>query len=321
MASKLAFSVGVFFLMMIPGIIMKKCKISTDGLGKGLSNLVLYVAQPTLIFRSYLKDFDKSVLINMLYILAFSVVAHTVFAVVARLVYKRYPTEVKKVLTFATVFSNAAFMGIPLIKDVLGDHAIIYASIYNITFNMFLWTLGVYIFTSDKNSSADDGEKRSGDISLKRALLHPTMIAAALGLVFFFLPINNYVPEIIDRGLMNIENLVAPLSMVVVGLRLAEMDLRGFFKEKSLYLFLALRHLALPAIVFFIMRFFTLIGVGIHFDVMMSILIMASAPAATTTTMFAEKYDADAVYASKIVTVSTILSLATMPLVSLLINI
>lgn len=320
MASKLAFSVGVFFLMMIPGIIMKKCKISTDGLGKGLSNLVLYVAQPALIFRSYLKDFDKSVLINMLYVLLFSVVAHTIFAVVAKFAYKRFPDQVKKVLTFATVFSNAAYMGVPLIKDVLGDHAVIYASIYSITFNMFLWTLGVHIYTSDGEGEGCEEGKSSG-VSVKKALLHPTIIAALLGLVFFFLPINNYVPEIVDRGLMNIENLVAPLSMIVVGLRLAEMDLRGFFKQKGLYIFLALRHLALPAIVFFIMRFVIFAGVDINTDVTMSILIMASAPAATATTMFAERYDADAAYASKIVTVSTLLSLVTMPIVSLLIAI
>ena len=55
-AYKLIYTVGIFFVMMIPGIIMKKCKLATDGLGKGLSNLVLYIAQPALILRSYLKN-------------------------------------------------------------------------------------------------------------------------------------------------------------------------------------------------------------------------------------------------------------------------
>ena len=147
--------------------------------------------------------------------------------------------------------------------------------------------------------------------------MHPTIIAAALGLVFFFLPINQYVPELINKVFINIENLVAPLSMIVVGLRLAEIDLRGFFREKNLYVFIALRHLILPAVFFFIIRLCSLV-VEIDKDVIMALLIMASAPAATSSTMFAERYDCDAEYASKIVSVSTILSILTMPIVALL---
>ena len=225
-------------------------------------------------------------------------------------------------LCFATIFSNAAFMGIPLIKEVLGSDATIYASIYNITFNAFLWTLGVNICTKDRDIDgdgiSDEAHLRSkGQGSIKKALVHPTMIAAFLGLFFFFLPIEGYIPSIVSDCLVRLENLVGPLSMVVLGLRLADIDLKGFFKEKSLYIFIALRHVILPVIVFAIIR---VVMIFVNFDmaVMTSVLIMASAPAATSATMFAEKYDCDAAYVSKIVAVSTILSLATMPLIFLL---
>ena len=321
-AVKLIYTVGIFFIVMIPGVILKKCKLSTDGLGKGLSNLVLYIAQPALIFNSYLREYDSKIFVNMLYVLGLSVVAHVIFTVIAMLCYKKTPDGVRRMLRFATIFSNAAFMGMPLIKEVIGVEALIYASIYNITFNAFLWTLGVYICTANRDvdgDGVDDGEhlrKKSG-ISYKKALLHPTMLAAFFGLVFFFLPIHTYVPKLITDGLGMLESLVAPLSMIVLGLRLAEIDLSGFFKEKSLYVFLALRHLLLPTAVFAVMRLLSL-AVEIHPDVMMSVLIMASAPAATSATMFAEKYDCDAAYVSKVVAISTILSIATMPLISLL---
>ena len=327
-AYKLIYTVGIFFVMMVPGIIMKKCKLSTDGFGKGLSNLVLYIAQPALIFRSYLRSFDKGILINVVYVFLFSIITHLIFTVVAMLCFKKSPDAMRRMLRFSTIFSNAAFMGMPLIASVIGDEALIYASIYNLTFNAWLWTLSVYICTANKDvdgDGVDDGEKirKNDGVSFTKVLFHPTMIAAALGLVCFFLSFDasaeglpvyaTFFVKIFD----DIAALVAPLSMIVLGLRLAEIDLRGFFREKNLYVCLALRHVLLPTAVYFVMRLFTLF-LNIHIDVITSVLIMASAPVATSATMFAEKYDCDAAYVSKVVAVSTILSIATMPLISLL---
>ena len=154
-ATKLIYNVGIMFIMMIPGIILKRYRFIQDGFGKGLSNLVLYIAQPALIFLAYLKEFDSNVLKNILIVLAFSIVAHLVFAMVALKAYKHEPDGRRRMLRFATVFSNAAFMGIPLVEKVLGSDALIYASVYNITFNLFLWSFGVYICTEDRDEDGD----------------------------------------------------------------------------------------------------------------------------------------------------------------------
>ena len=323
-------NVAILFLMMIPGIILKKCKMVSDGFGKGISNLVLYIAQPALIFLAYVRDYEESVLVNSLWVLGLSLVAHIIFSAVSLVMYKKAPDSARRMLRFATIFSNAAFMGIPLIAAVLkNESAVIYASVYNITFNMFLWTLGVYICTKDKDMDKDGDvdetdvkiAKKHSEASFKKALLHPVTIAAALGLVFFFTPLNTYLEkaDIIMEGLTMLKNLVAPLSMVVIGLRLADINFKGFFRDKNLYVFLALRHLILPLAVAFIMRLLML-AVPIDNDVFFSIVIMASAPAASSATMFAEKYDCDAAYVSKLVSLSTILSIATMPLVMLIAN-
>ena len=332
-AYKLIYTVGIFFVMMLPGVIMKKCKLATDGLGKGLSNLVLYIAQPALILRSYLKAFDSRILINMLWVFIFSVVTHLIFSVVSLLSFKRSPDAKKRMLRFATIFSNAAFMGMPLIESVLGSEALIYASIYNITFNAFLWTLGVYICTSDRDidgDGVDDGRqmRKTDGINFAKVVLHPTMLAAFIGLVCFFLSFNADVPKetlpVYSRFIVEVidglKSLVAPLSMVVLGLRLAEIDVKGFFKEKDLYICLALRHILLPAAVFAVMRVLA-IWFNINLDVITTVLIMASAPVATSATMFAEKYDCDAAYVSKVVAISTIISIVTMPLMALLLMI
>ncbi len=318
-------NVAILFLMMIPGIILKKCKLIGDGFGKGISNLVLYIAQPCLIFLAYVRPFDNSVLLNSLWVLLFSVIAHVIFSLVAMALYKKSPDSARRMLRFATIFSNAAFMGIPLIAAVIeSPSALIYASVYNITFNLFLWTLGVYICTgnrdldNDGDVDADDVKirKNHSEASLKKALLHPVTLAAALGLVFFLSPLDAYLMKatILVDGLEMLKNLVAPLSMIVIGIRLADIDFRGFFTDKNLYIFLAMRHLILPLAVAGVCKLLMLTGV-IDSNVYLVTVIMASAPAASSATMFAEKYDCDAAYVSKLVSVSTILSIATMPLI------
>ena len=159
MITDIIYNVSILFLMMIPGILLKKCNLISDGFGRGLSNLVLLIAQPALVFLSYLRDFDKEILINCLYILVISIVAHSLFSVSALLLFKKAPVSKGRILKFATVFSNAAFMGIPLIDAVLSDvypGAVLYASVYNVVFNVFLWSFGVYICTAGKE--ADDAD-------------------------------------------------------------------------------------------------------------------------------------------------------------------
>ena len=331
-ALNIVINVGILFLMMIPGILLKKCKLCSDGFGKGVSNLVLYIAQPALIFLAYLKAFDAEVLKNCLVVLVLSIVAHCIF-LLALLFYNKTTEDRRRMLRFATIFSNAAFMGIPLITAVLGAEYTIYASIYNITFNMFLWTLGVHICTA--NNVLDDGTVLKSEASVKKALLHPVTIAAVLGIGCFlltkYIPIHEYIngdylrgeradiiyTDIIYKPLESISNLVAPLSMLVLGLRIADINFRGFFKDKHMYLFVLLRHFALPAIVLLAIWGLKLAGVPVTKEIFKVIILMAAAPAASSATMFAEKYDCDAAYVSKIVALSTILSIVTMPILAM----
>lgn len=323
---KLIFNVAILFLMMIPGIIMKKCRLCDGAFGKGLSNLVLYIAQPALIVFAYLGFSGEGIWLNALMVLLLSILAHVIFAIHALLLFKKAPDGRRRMLRFATIFSNAAFMGIPLISAVIGPEATIYASIYNITFNMFLWSLGVYLCTADRDEDGDgvtDGDvlteygehKKKNPISWVKVIFHPVNVASYVGIIILALGVGKYVPELVYDSFEMLKNLVAPLSMVVLGLRMADMDFRGIFKDLEMYKFLLLRHICLPLVTLLFIKLITLVGVNVSETVSSCVLIMASAPAATSATMFAEKYDCDALYVSRIVAVSTLLSVATMPLV------
>ena len=336
--SDLILNVAILFIMMIPGVILKKCKFCQDGFGKGISNLVLYIAQPCLIVYAYLSCESKlsDIWLGCVMTFILSVIAHIIFSGVSLLLFKKAPDSRRRMLRFATVFSNAAFMGIPLIQAILSPEAAIYASIYNITFNLFLWTLGVHFCTRVDGEDMDgDGDSdlldeylsarhnAKKEVSLLKVLLHPVTIASALGLILLAVGVDIELLEnnnlgIISRSLEMLKGLVAPLSMVVIGLRLPDIEFRGIFRDLHMYIFLALRHLILPISVIGVMWLMKLVGIPLSYETVMVTAILASAPAASSATMFAEKYDCDASYVSRLVVVSTILCIATMPLIALL---
>ena len=115
-----------------------------------------------------------------------------------------------------------------------------------------------------------------------------------------------------------LSGLVAPLSMIVVGIRLAEVEVKTAFKDKYLYMFSALRLFGGPIVAFLLLKIAELLFGYSNQMVSFMLIILTSTPTATMTTMFAEKFDGDAVYASKCVAINTIFSLVTMPLMALL---
>ena len=161
--------------------------------------------------------------------------------------------------------------------------------------------------------------KKEALFALRRTVLHPVTLAAVLGLFFFFLPIEDKIPKLLTESLGMLSDTVAPLSMVVIGLRLADTRFGRILCERQTYLFLALRHLVLPLAVLLLLKGGALIFPSIDTTVTSIILILAACPAASSATMFAERYGCDAAYAGKLVTISTAISILTMPLLLLLV--
>ena len=256
------------------------------------------------------------------------------FTLVALLFFRNVESRRAGMLRFVSVFANAAFMGIPLVEALLGAEAAIYASIYNITFNLFLWTLGVHFCTDEGRDEDADGDhdfadrlihtRRQSRIenSLVKVLVHPVTIASVIGVIFLCSGIRVATFEGIGLDfftdtLAMLRALVAPLSMVVIGLRLPEISFAGLHKDVPVWTFLSLRHILLPLGVVLLCKIPALLGAPLSETVTTVIVIMACAPAATSATMFAEKYDCDAIDTSRMVAVSTLLCIATMPLILL----
>ena len=320
--STLFISVFTLFLFMLPGFILKKTKIADSAFPKSLSVLTLYIAQIALIFHSFIIEFKMEIFANICQVFVCAFLIHLLLYIIAKQFFKKAPDKTKRVLQFGLIFSNAGYMGIPVISDVFGtDHAI-YATLYVVWFNVFCYSLGRLIYTNDKKY-----------ISFKKAIFNPAVTPIILALILFVSGGGSWITNVIEeptvigaffgviyKVLDILRNMVAPASMIVIGARLADIDFKGIFKDKYMYPFIVLRLLVLPAIVWCMLKLISLSG--LLSDTSLAILlILSSTPAAAVTTMFAELYDGDSPYAGKLVALTTILSVITMPIVALLLYI
>ena len=294
-------------LLLIPGFLFKKLKLGEGTFGKGLSNFILYVAQPCLLISPYIRDFDRSVLINVGVTLGFSILFHGVGALTAVLIFRNRENLTDKVYKIAVIFGNCGYMGIPLIKYIFGDAATIYATAYNIGFQFFLWTIGWYFASGDRKY-----------MSVKKMFINPAMISIYIGILIFVLPINSYIPQIFLDGMNLLKEMVIPLSMFLVGFHMAENSFLSFFKGGKMWLCVALRLCVLPALSFCIMKLLLILGLPLDKTVATVCLIVSATPCATVTSVLAEKFDLDREAAGKLLPLSTILCVITLPLVSLL---
>ncbi len=308
--TELFLSVFLLFLLIIPGFILRKVRYADDALPKGLTNIILYIAQPALIMVSFIRPYDKAVMRTALGVLAFSFLLHGAFCLLSLLFFRKCSEALRRVYRFGAIFSNAGYMGIPLIMALFGEDAALFASVYIIGFNFFCWSVGCFIYSGDKNY-----------VSPRKMLLNAATIPTYIGLAFFLLPIDAYVPGVFVEALEMLRSTVAPLSMMLVGMRLADMKLRGAFNDIHFFLSIFLRLIAFPTVAWLVMRAVSLCGIYYDATAESVVLICAATPAAAATSMFAEKFSGDSVSAGKIVSLSTVLSVITMPLVALLLKI
>lgn len=313
--------------LVIIGFIMRKCNKLNGSVAKGLGDTVIYIAQPAMIIYSFLEvDFNTRTLITASVVLGFSLIFHLIYFLVAFNLYKNAPEKQKTVLRFATIFTNAGFMGIPLISELISPEAAIYATFYVIGFNVYCWTLGSYLYTKDK-----------AYISIKKLLVNPSIIPTYFGLAFYLIGglctmpdfmrpiIDNFLVPVMQNDVLYLAKCsIMPLSMLMIGIRLAESSFKTMFKDKYLPLYIIVRLILIPLGIMAVMKLILTLGIipsSVIIPAATVIVISSSTPAAAMANIFAERYDGDAIYASKIVSVSTLLSMFTMPLVAALLSI
>lgn len=294
----------ILFLIMFVGFIAKKTGIINDAVSKKLSELLLKITNPLLVLSAFQMDFSPDIMNNVLLVFIFAVVANLVSILLGQVLFVRQKNEIKKIMKFTAVYSNCGFMGFPVLESLFGRTGILYGSIYVAVFNIFLWTNGMAIFSSSEKLNRD---------SIKKIVLNPGIITVLIGIVLFMLSIR--LPGPVAEAVDLVGSMTIPLSMLIVGATVAGSRFKELFRGWDIYYITAVRLVLMPLIAFAALKI-----LGFPEMLMTICVLLIAMPAAATTTIFAELYDSDSVFASRVVVFTTLASIATLPLMMLLIQ-
>ncbi|MCL2366182.1 MAG: AEC family transporter [Oscillospiraceae bacterium] len=285
-------------LTIVLGYGVTKGKILSAKTRGELTNFVIYIVLPCNIFAAFLGGVTPEMLRYSAVILLCAFGLQLLVFILNKFIYIKVPPEKCIILKYTTITNNSAFMGLPILGAVFGDIGVLYGSIFLIPMRILMWTSGLSLFTS-----------LDGKNQVKNLVTHPCMVAVFLGFAYVFIPLT--LPMFLSDALRWVGEMTRVLPMIIVGSILSEVKLNAVF-DKYCFYFSFFRLIVIPAIVFVVLNSLALDPVVIGVSV-----LMAAMPSAIVTAILSEKYGKDSAFASKTVFVSTMLSIATLPLIAM----
>lgn len=292
----------MMFLLMAVGVVLRKMNIITKE-GKGmLTDLVIDLILPCNIISAFYMPMDHSVFVSGVEILIISILIQIFCTFISGILYRKVPKEKRMVLQYATVCSNAGFLGNPVAEGLYGSVGLLYASVYLIPQRIVMWSAGVSYFT----------ECPSKKEVVKKVLKHPCIVAVEIGTVLMVTQVQ--LPGFLSSAIENVGGCTTAITMMLIGTILTDVDMRHILTRTTVaYSFIRL--VFIPAVVFAGCWLANIDSVVAGVSV-----TLAAMPAGTTTAILAMKYHGDEEFATQCVVLTTMLSMAAIPIWSLIIH-
>lgn len=294
------------FIMIIVGFILIRKKICRIDDSKMLSALVLYVSTPCAIINSFQIECTPEKTKGFILSLVAALIVHLIYITMSFLLGKIF--HFNSIEKASVIYSNCGNLILPLVQVVLGQKMVFYASGYMIVQTILLWTHCKFLISEDTR------------FDVKKILLNINIISIIIGIILFLTQL--HIPVPIQSAMTSMGNLMGPLSMFVIGMLLAKMDLKAVFTKRRAYLICFFRLILLPAIVLLVFVYSGLAKtVNGGSQILLISFLAACAPCASTVTQFAQIYDNNPGAASLLNALSVILCVVTMPIMIMIYNI
>lgn len=293
----------IMFFIILVGVISYKTRLIDNETNKKLADMVLMLVNPIVIFISYQREFEPSLLKGLLISLVLALFTHLFSILVSILVLRRKRHEANIAIErFAIVYSNCGFIGIPLVNGIIGSEGVFYITAYMTIFNLVLWTHGMITMSGKSDIS-----------SIVKAILSPSIIATVGGFILFVSKI--MLPDIVNEALNYVGDMNTPLAMIVAGITIAQTDFIKLLRKFRIYYITFFKLLVVPIAVLLIFNLFDLPKI-----VILTAVLAAACPTAASINLFALRYDKDYLYSSELFGITTILSLISIPFVMIIAN-
>lgn len=279
--------------MLLGAWLFKKKIIDAEG-SRSIAKMLVWIIIPSTIIKSCLVSYSTERLIQLGLSFALGILAVSLAMLVARLIFRKNPVE-----QFGAAFSNAAFIGIPLIQSSFGQDAVFFVVGLVIFLNLMQWTYGASLLKGEKIR-----------LGWKDVVLNPISIGCLIGVLLFVSRLGDRLPAVVSGAVGGVAALNAPMAMIVLGVYLAQADLKDLVLNPRLYLVSLVRLIVIPALTVLLLAWLPLGS-----TVKLVILIAAAAPVGANVAVYSQIYGQDYAYACETVTQSTVLSIVTLPLI------
>ncbi|MFV0395102.1 MAG: AEC family transporter, partial [Coprobacillaceae bacterium] len=279
------------FLVIALGYVLNRMGIFDQTLNKKLTTLLLSVTTPAMVLSSVMSNNNDASLSEVGLVFLVVIIVFTVLPILSYVLVKimRIPKKQQGLYMFMTVFSNIGFMGFPVLQAIFGDESVFYAAIFNMGFNLLVFTLGVVMM--------NHGNEKRINLSIKNVLT-PGVIASLIALLIYFTKLQ--FPVVISNTVSMIGNITTPIAMLLIGSTLANMPIKEVFNDFRIYPYTFIKQIIIPIIAFPILSFFIkdtyLLGIT---------FIVVSMPVANSAVLFATEYGGDIKLAAKTVFLTT----------------
>jgi hypothetical protein len=283
-------------LILIGGILARK-EIITIEVERAFSYILLKIAIPALVISAFNIDYSPEKLKMGMNVLIIGFVYTLLTIVINHLLSKRVKNRGKrKIMSYAGALTNCGFMGLPVVYQIFGYEGAFLASMFYIAIIFYTWTYGMSVFFD-----------KIGRQELKQMLLNANMISVYIGLLIFVFSID--IPLLGERIIETIGGITTPLAMFIIGARIGRVRLIELFNDKLIYVSTFLKLIFYPLIM---MAFLTIVD----FDPVVEgvCLIYSSLPPPAITVVIANQFNCEVEFASKIIVMTHVVSLVTIPL-------
>lgn len=288
----------ILFLLMGMGWALSAIRFVNREGEQQMSRILCYLVSPCLILNCFQMQFSASLAWEFFLAAVSAAGIHLGSALLGAALFRRDRIgEHADAMRFAVTYSNCGFMGLPLLQAVGGQTGVFLGVAYIGVFNLFNWTHGIAVYRG-----------RIGLHDLRRAVINPNIIALAGSLVLFFNRIT--LPAPLGQGIGYVAQTNTALSMIVVGTQLAGAQIKNLVGSLEIWVTVFLRNLFLPFALLAVLS-----AAGIRGALLMCCVVPVACPVGSYTVIFAELAGRKTEFPVELVTLSTLLSVITIPLV------
>ena len=286
--------VALMFAFILLGLFGARKKWIGPQAVTGMTNILVYFVAPGVIIQAFNRTFSADRLRDLGIVALVDLAAFPLAILLGWLLFRKVrDPDRRRNLRFAAIYSNAGFLGLPLVQALLGPDGVFFAVIFVVVFNIFVWTQGRSMFIS-------------GQAGVKELFANPVIPSMVIGIVLFLFSVR--LPGFLVTGIGYLAALNAPLSMFVVGASLAGVRWRTFATDPWIWLGTAVRTLLIPTL-----AILALWPIPLPAEVRLTILIPLACPVAAYLVMFSVLHETDTDFPARLVSLSTLISVLTLP--------